>query len=454
MDAFKKRLKLSELTYIYPAYDGPNGHLVVSNLSGASVVVDNETREFLEKLRTPGIPAELWDASRAQDVQKMYEVRMLIDESVSGYDLLRQTIDECKALKTLEMVLVVTSQCNMACPYCFEKQTKGAMDSQLIARLLQYTTKRIDEEGLRHVNTILYGGEPLLNVLACKEWLTSLREKTEQRGVQLTAGLITNGTLITGDFLDFYAQFNTPMVQITIDGPRDIHNQRRILKNRQGSYELLLDNLVLIADYDINLAIRINIDRENFDHIPELINDLKQRGLNRPNVVICMERVVGETCTNAYQLGKCFEATSFIETITPYALEFRRKGFNLSFKHTNTLRPIYCRAYSDKQIVVESDGILYTCLSGVGNEQFVVGNLYHDPIYNERFQEWANCSAANFAKCRTCDAVGFCGAGCGAEALVVHGTLQKEPVCSMLKGYVGGVVLPAKIRNQFLSLKK
>lgn len=447
---FDSELKLSELTYIYPNYGGAEKNLIVSNTSGASVIVEDEIVTMLQKFKEPAIPSEFLDQGQEHIILDFHRAEILIDADISGFNILNEKIEQLKNRSELDLIPTVTKECNLACPYCFEGTygKKKYMDRRLVTKIVDYTMKRIENEGITMVFASLYGGEPLLNKKACRLFLESMKKETDRLNVNFKPSLITNGTLIDKTFLKFMGNFDVFYVQVTLDGPREIHDQRRIYKNGAGSYDVIIRNLLLVPEY-ARLQIRINVDLTNFAGIPELIDDLISRGLNKKNVRVDFARIMGNTSSSRDYKNRCIDPEYFDLKVLPYIKIMQDAGFDMLVHPTNKPRYIYCAAYSGKHIVIDPDGNLFACLEGIGNPEYVVGNIWNDPMYNSHYDEWNSVSTLNYEKCRKCDVIGFCGGGCGAEAIGMYGSLTKERACPSVKwSYIGGVVLPAQLRDQ------
>lgn len=445
-----RALKLSELTRIYPHYEGNDRNLIVSNTSGASAIVEDKIVDLLQTFTKPTCPSEL-DHSQKELVLDFYKAEILIDADKTGLDILGEKIRRMKDRPELDIIPVVTIKCNLACPYCFEGSPgqKNYMDEKLVNRIIEYSVERIQNEGIKKVYSSLYGGEPLLNKKACYLFLEKMNREAERLNVLFKPAVITNGTLIDKDFLEFISQFNIFYVQVTIDGPKEIHDQRRIFRGGKGSYDIIVRNLAMITDY-VKLQLRVNVDNTNMEKIPSLIEDLSSRGLNNKNVSVDLARVMANTPQNMEYNSKCIGVEHYDHEILPYIKQLKKAGFTVFIQPTNKPRYIYCAAYSGKHIAVDPDGNLFTCLEGMGNPHYIVGNIWETPLYNSRYDEWKSVSTLNFEKCRSCDVIGFCGGGCGAEALAqFDNSLNKELVCPPVKwSYVGGVVLPADLRRE------
>ncbi|MCL4408426.1 MAG: SPASM domain-containing protein [Thermotogae bacterium] len=451
IDIMKKKLKLCEMTYLYPNYD-KGQHLVVSNLTGTTVLVDDKMLDIL--LRLKEMPLSLSDLSaenRKRDIEKLYESRIVIDIDQDGFKLMKEHIEKIKLRDELDVMPVVTTQCNLACPYCFEEKTDEYMDYNTIKQTVNHVVQRIEKENIHHLYVGLFGGEPLLNEDGCREFMIEMNEAAIKHNVETKFALITNGTLITKSFVDFMSRFDSFFVQITIDGPAEVNDKRRIFKNGNGTYDILINNMIFLSKYVTKLIIRINVDDNNINSIPLLVTNLKKAGLDKENVFIDLERVMSNTPKNSFYSAQCISSDNYNEAILPYVLEFRKNGFKTLFRERNKIRPIYCWAYTGKHIAITPNGDIYTCLDGIGDKRFVVGNVWNDPPYNEKFNEWKEFNPMSFKKCANCSIVGFCGGGCGAEAMAKYGSLKKETVCSQdKKTYIGGSVLPSALRKIFL----
>lgn len=84
-----------------------------------------------------------------------------------------------------------------------------------------------------------------------------LIELASQKDVQVSGMIITNGYGLTKEISDELVQMQIKTAQVTIDGPEEIHNRTRFLKNGEGTYRRIINNL-LQANMDIVLHISIH----------------------------------------------------------------------------------------------------------------------------------------------------------------------------------------------------
>jgi uncharacterized protein len=84
-----------------------------------------------------------------------------------------------------------------------------------------------------------YGGEPLLAIDTI-DYLTQEFLKLCGDKVKYTAAMVTNGYNLNKDNVNRLKKLKVKRVQITIDGPKIIHDERRKLSNGKGSFDKII----------------------------------------------------------------------------------------------------------------------------------------------------------------------------------------------------------------------
>ncbi len=59
-----------------------------------------------------------------------------------------------------------------------------------------------------------------------------------------TASLITNGSLLSAAVLEKLKEWKIRMVQVTIDGSKEVHNLRRPFKGGNPSFDIVFENFM------------------------------------------------------------------------------------------------------------------------------------------------------------------------------------------------------------------
>jgi sulfatase maturation enzyme AslB (radical SAM superfamily) len=123
-------------------------------------------------------------------------------------------VNGASKIDTLEVVL--TAGCNLRCTYCYQNDKKsrrmewetlrGALDLLLASRP-------------RKLAVIFLGGEPLLELALIRRAVEHVRA-VKRRGKRVSYQLITNGTLLDDEALDFLVE-NGFDLQVSFDGVRE-----------------------------------------------------------------------------------------------------------------------------------------------------------------------------------------------------------------------------------------
>ena len=183
-------------------------------------------------------------------------------------------------------VVAVTAACNLDCVYRFEEGSvdrRERMSATNSGKAILWMEKYISENPeLKRLSLGLFGGEPLLYIPACEFFIKEAAEVARASGLTFDFGITTNGTRLTREIVDDWTKKGLSFIRVTLDGPKHVHDERRPFrsKRRDGSFDLILANLVSIAEIDgFELEIEINIDRNNYKYVPELLDILEARGL-------------------------------------------------------------------------------------------------------------------------------------------------------------------------------
>ena len=143
------------------------------------------------------------------------------------------------------LVLNITSQCNLACTYCYEFGSDKIATHQGKPRSMSLATAKDSVDFLftqsaqrKAVHITFFGGETLMNFRLLRDVVVYAEDQGTQKGKQVTFSLTTNATLLTDEIIDFLADHRVG-VTVSMDGPPDLQNKHRVFKNGKGSYEVI-----------------------------------------------------------------------------------------------------------------------------------------------------------------------------------------------------------------------
>jgi uncharacterized protein len=182
--------------------------------------------------------------------------------------------------KIFHIALNITHKCNLNCYYCYgEDGSYGGpsihMSKDIAEQSIRFLMKESGES--EHCRITFFGGEPLLNFSLLKYIVKYAREEASKNNKKILFSLTTNGTLLDDSKINYLVKEKVDTT-LSIDGPREIHNQNRPFKgkNKIGSYDIIYPNVVrFIKKANKNrcfYAIRSTITRPGINNIYELID--------------------------------------------------------------------------------------------------------------------------------------------------------------------------------------
>jgi uncharacterized protein len=166
----------------------------------------------------------------------------------------------------LKLIINSSEQCNLRCVYCYETFALGHMKLELAKGIVALIQKRV-ERGLEWLDIEFFGGEPLGAWNTVKYLTGALHEICQRNSVRLLGGITTNSMLLSQDRFEWLAQHGITGFQITLDGPRDIHDVRRVSPHKTGSFDVIWQKLAMIRASkfsDLEVVIRIHFDAESW----------------------------------------------------------------------------------------------------------------------------------------------------------------------------------------------
>lgn len=259
-------------------------------------------------------------------------------------------------------MIIVNSDCNLNCPYCFEKGHFLNNGLSLTENVQTYIVSN-----LKCDNDITFtGGEPLLAIDKIRKIVGIISSKK----FNCRYSLITNGVLLNSADYSFFDKYHFSL-QISLDGDKannvDSNDRKNIrIENR------ILNNIYRFLTNTINtlIEIRINYSKSNvhdFELKVDYIKNRLQDFLDSGRVTLSLELV------DLYADEK--EWLSFKEK-SKYYKEFYRYLFksNISVPSRFVLGG-KCMARDNGTVLLDPYGNIYPCYSFVGDKRYSCGNI-------------------------------------------------------------------------------
>ncbi len=265
------------------------------------------------------------------------------------------------------VTVVLTRKCNLGCNYCY--QDKDLADPRLnIEQIIAHLKGQVVPGGRLQVTW--FGGEPLLRLSLIEELTHAVRDHCRAMGTHYQASTSTNGVLLNRERVEKLLALDVGRYQISLDGPPEIQEHRRPSLNRAPTYDTILDNIGLLLDAGAQVDIKVIIDRENWQRVPELFNDLARRDL-LTRLRFGIQETEGKFAALTYD--PCFG--SFAE-YTEAKMTLKRVLCDLGYALTDPAQKgEFCSATSEYSTIIDMSGVAYRCATEPEN---TVGAIAED----------------------------------------------------------------------------
>lgn len=131
---------------------------------------------------------------------------------------------------------LLTKKCNYQCTYCFVEQDDTYDMSFDMMDDIFVNYKKDDTK----YKIMFFGGEPLLK----KDNILMFLQKHSPSCNSYS--IITNGSLLTEDFIRECSLYKNLYIQISLDGPEHVHDRFRIDKNNKGTFNSTMHGVELL----------------------------------------------------------------------------------------------------------------------------------------------------------------------------------------------------------------
>ncbi|WP_317511786.1 anaerobic sulfatase-maturation protein [Segatella copri] len=331
------------------------------------------------------------------------------------------------------------AHCNLACKYCYylEKNKlyptaqRHLMSNEMLE---QFTREYIEAQTMNQVLFTWHGGEPLLRSIDFYRKALSLQQKYAG-GRRIDNVIQTNGTLLTDEWCEFFAQ-NHWLVGISIDGPQPDHDHYRLTAAGKPSWKKVMQGIKLLKKHGVEWNAMAVVNAYNANHPLEFYRFFKENGCQFLQFTPIVERLTrhedGRTLAsladkNEIPLSEAsvapeqwgyFLCAIFDEWVRKDVGKIFVEIFDCTLANWMGISPGIC-AYSKEcghAGVMEHNGDVYSCDHFVFPE-YKLGNIRDhsliDMLYGEQQQEFSRLKHSSLPRqCKECDMEFACHGEC------------------------------------------
>jgi len=372
--------------------------------------------EYQQAFRIQYKTAHLLKSSNPIDLEKKEFVLSYLTKQ-----LIKPPIFDIEEVSTRRaLFLMVATTCNSNCIYCFaDSGTYGKreriMTPEIAIKAVKLFIDSIPEKEKNNNNFInFFGGEPLLAWDTIRKAHAFASKYASSKEVNIIFRIVTNGTLLDKEKIDFLAD-NDIGVTISIDGGPEIHNRQRPLKNGKNSFEEIYKNLDYILKRIPRVAARSTyID---FDYpLHKIYSDLFNLGFYFVDVVPDLLHISNEDIKKLLKQLEDLRPYIYNEIISNNRIRygtFANKLIRIFGKKVNKSRA--CGA-GDRISAIDPTGNIYLCHRYTSEEDMRLGNI--EEGYTKK---WHFTSESVELPCKRCWNRYLCTSGCYYNNQKIYG---------------------------------
>ena len=331
------------------------------------------------------------------------------------------------------------AHCNLACKYCYyleknnlyQNSHRHLMSDEMLE---QFTREYIEAQTMPQVLFTWHGGEPLMRSIDFYKKALALQKKYAH-GKQIDNVIQTNGTLLTDEWCEFFAQ-NHWLVGISIDGPQEYHDHYRVTPAGKPSWEKVMQGIQLLKKHRVEWNAMAVVNAYNAEHPLEFYHFFRDNGCQYLQFTPIVERLtehedgrtlasladdreipLADASVTPQQWGN-FLCTIFDDWVRHDVGKTFVEIFDCTLANWMGVLPGIC-AYSKEcghAGVMEHNGDVYSCDHFVFPE-YKLGNIREqsliDMLYGEKQQAFSRLKHTSLPRqCKECDIEFACHGEC------------------------------------------
>jgi uncharacterized protein len=348
--------------------------------------------------------------------------RFLIDNDIDELQICREIMKlQNTQNRSLSVTIMLGYDCNFSCPYCFQRLTRRTNGSEILDQSnYDRFCSFLDEKLWKYdrLRMVWMGGEPLLHLKRLERYAQKVQEICHSKGVKSTNLVITNGFLLNESAQKSLEKLENLTIQITIDGPPEIHDVRRPLKNGNKTFLKIFENVQSCISRQMPVVIRVNVDDSNFAYLSELFEYFDHSIITDQKNIVHIARVDNTLTAGELTTPREYKAYAKIERKVFLEGPYRQY---LSYPKINKV--LGCPGLGHREYMLDGQGLFFKCPRYMEDEKFSVGSLCkgNGTILNDNVEIWESWDPLAQNKCQRCSLLPICMGGCPFNSIYSMG---------------------------------
>jgi len=414
--------------------------VLYNTFTGAMAILSGEEKNAtLELLRNPDDGVLCKKYPRVW--QNLLKYAFVVGREVNEMDFVKIRLLKSRfSARSLNLVLLPTRRCNFRCVYCFEDPLNTTMNREDCIEVTRFAEEQVKEIEPPRMTVNWYGGEPLLvpDVMGCLS--AQLKEICAKVNIPYRAALITNGYLLTHHLASRLRDMGVGSIQITLDGPARIHNERRISKDAQPTFDRIKEAILIANEVFDSVDIRVHVDKDNINVVCELLEEDWLYGRNMTLHAAYLKDYSG-SCIDWASANRAVDGAEVMRFETKFeSTVAKKKGIaaESNWKALIDLIPVkgrYCGIDYMGCWVLGPKRLVYRCATAL-NVNDECGHIENGKFHpNSRFAALFLSSPADEQKCGQCILLPLCMGGC-AIIRKRYADVGESGICDYWRAYL------------------
>lgn len=326
------------------------------------------------------------------------------------------------------IVVFPSYDCNLKCIYCYANggDRPKYLSWDLTRKAINYVFNNIRDTINSFVVVYHGGGEPTLNFKLIQKSYMYIKSLANKHDIDVLSHLGTNGVM-SPKYASWLGE-HIDRITISIDGPPEIHNAQRPMKNGEPSFEKVVNTINTLKETKTKISARSTITTLNVNRMEEIVDTVVDLGISKLHFETLTFEGRAKKLRDIRAPNPYLFVEKFIQAMN-YAAS-RGAEIHYSGDRFGTIVPIFCNA-SGHNFCITPDGFITACYEVTkpnNNNGIFIYGLYDRNSKSFRIDEGKigllrNRVVTNIPACQSCFAKWHCGGGCMARALRKNGDI-------------------------------
>lgn len=424
--------KPSHYTHLIPLKKG-NG-VVYNARSGALIKLSSGAFKRCGEIIAGTPRGKRFSTSRKRDALFAHLIAgsFVVDEDFDELAFIEEQYNRERQRSQFLLTILPTFGCNLGCDYCFVGKKSGAMNRERQDQLIAFVSERFSSQQFPNMAVDWFGGEPLLALGAIEYLSQAFLDLCSRYDTGYSAQVITNGTMISDKAVEVMTHCGVDRLQITLDGLREIHDQRRPSKLRVlSSFEQTILGLEKALSKFV-IRLRINVDKHNLEDAWRLLEFFAAQGWLGTDKTFYpyLARISPFTDACAAVATEVCTIDEFQETNIQWMKRLHDYGVPVAFQGLYQFpepKLYNCGAIGSNGFIFNPNGEIHKCGLAVDDSNEAIGMLGEElDVNHSNAAKWKEWSPFANPVCRDCEFLPSCLGGCPRNQMHMREVQKKE----------------------------